>query len=71
MEKGHHPWSNFMVYGVNQPLLCSSISSSCMVECKHITLDISMLNNIFPCILKREIYHLKYTNDLHKMSQYK
>ena len=40
-------------------LLCSIISSSCIIKCECMTVAINMLNNIFPCILKCKNYHLK------------
>jgi hypothetical protein len=40
-------------------LVCSIISSSCIVKCESMTLAINILNNIFPCMLKCKNYHLK------------
>ena len=44
LTKSVHTW--------HLALVCSRISSSCIIKCKHMTLTISMLNNIFACILK-------------------
>ena len=46
------------------------ISSSCILECKHMPLAMSMLNNIFPLHTKMQNYHLKYPNVLINIIKY-
>ena len=36
-----------------------------ILECKHLTLAISMLINILPLHTKAQNYHIKYPNVLH------
>ena len=45
--------------------MCSRISSFSILECKHMTLAISMLNNIFQLHVKMQNYDLKYPNVIH------
>ena len=50
-------------------LVCSRIiSSSRILNYKHMTLATGMLNYISPCILERKTYCLKCPNVLRKMS---
>ena len=39
-----------------------------VLKCKHMTLAISVLNDIFPLHTQMQNYHLKYSQVLHKMS---
>ena len=41
-------------------LVCTIISFSCILECKHMTLAMSTFKNIFPLHIKMQDYHLKY-----------
>ena len=38
--------------------------STYMLKCKHMTLAVGMLKNIFPLYIKKKKYHLKYANVL-------
>jgi hypothetical protein len=42
--------------------ICSTISSFSILKCKHITLVISMFQDIFPLHTKMQHYHLKCSN---------
>lgn len=44
------------------PLVCSRISSSCILKCKDTTLAVGMLNNISHAHTETQQYHLKYRN---------
>jgi hypothetical protein len=46
-------------------LVCSRMSSSCILKCKHTTLAISVLNDIFPLHTKMQYCHLEYPKVLH------
>ena len=56
------------VHEYHLPLVCSKISSSCILKYKHVTLAISTLKNIFPLHTKAQDYHLMYPSALLEMS---
>ena len=39
---------------------CSRTPASCKVNCKHMTLAISMLNNVLPLYTKTQNWHFKH-----------
>jgi hypothetical protein len=39
----------------------------CILKCKHVTLAVKMLNNIFPFLIEMQNYHLKYPNVLQQI----
>ena len=51
---------DYSVHKRDLPLVCSRISSSCILKCKHMTRAISTLKKSFPLDTKTQDYHLAY-----------
>ena len=53
---------DYSVYKQQLALVCLKTFSSCILDCKHMTLAISILNYIFPLLTNMQNGHLKYPN---------
>ena len=58
----------FLMFFICRIIFGQTCYGNTVLKCKHMTLAISVLNDIFPLHTQMQNYHLKYSQVLHKMS---